>query len=139
MGHVWKLPFGKGQKFGENAPKAAQSVLGGWLFNGFTTLGSGFPIPIGWSDASSLNNAGAFGQRPDVVGNPVISNPSRSLWYNPKAFANPTPYNFGNYGRDGGDLRGPSFFTRTGAWARRPGSRRRWPGRRLVLEFRVEG
>jgi hypothetical protein len=139
VGHVWKLPFGKGQKFGENAPKAAQAVLGGWLFNGFTTVGSGFPVPINWGDASSLNNAGAFGQRPDVVGNPVISNPSRSLWYNPQAFANPTPYNFGNYGRDGGDLRGPSFFSAD--WSLGKEARFKTPLAReaTTLEFRVEG
>jgi hypothetical protein len=139
LGHVWKLPFGKGQKYGTDAPAVVQALLGGWLFNGFTTVGSGFPIGINWGDGSSLNNAGAFGQRPDVVGNPVLSNPSRSLWYNPKAFANPLPYNFGNYGRDGGDLRGPSFFSAD--WSLGKEVRFKTPLAREAtsLEFRVEG
>jgi hypothetical protein len=58
-----------------------------------------------------LNVGGAFGQRPDLVGDPRIANPTRTKWFNPTAFANPQPYNFGNYGRNGGDLRGPSFWS----------------------------
>jgi hypothetical protein len=138
VGHVWKLPFGKGEKFGQNAPAVAQALFGGWLFNGFTTLGSGYPVSINWSDTSSLNNAGAFGQRPDLVGNPVLPNPSRALWYNPQAFANPKPYNFGNYGRNGGDLRGPNFFSAD--WSLGKEVRFKTPLAReaTILEFRAE-
>jgi hypothetical protein len=109
IGHVWELPYGSGRRYGSSAPAVAKAVLGGWSFNGVTTAYSGFPVSILWGDGSSLNST--FGQRPDLVGDPRIDNPSRTRWFNPAAFANPRPYNWGNYGRNGGDLRGPSFFT----------------------------
>jgi hypothetical protein len=111
LGHVWQLPYGSGQRWGSNAHPVAKAVLGGWVFNGITTGGSGWPVSITWGDGSSLNVGGAFGQRPDLVGDPRIANPTRTKWFNPTAFANPQPYNFGNYGRNGGDLRGPSFWS----------------------------
>ncbi|HEX2522956.1 MAG TPA: hypothetical protein VHP35_12615, partial [Terriglobia bacterium] len=109
IGHVWELPYGSGRRYGSSAPAVAKAVLGGWSFNGVTTAYSGFPVSIVWGDGSSLNST--FGQRPDLVGDPRVDNPTRARWFNPAAFANPRPYNWGNYGRNGGDLRGPSFFT----------------------------
>jgi len=98
VSHEWNLPYGQGQHFGGNASGVKQAVLGGWIFNGVTTLMSGLPTFIGWSDTSSLNNAGDWGQRPDLVGNPTNGIPA-GLWYNPAAFADPTPYNYGNNDR----------------------------------------
>lgn len=108
IGHVWEIPYGTGRKWGNDASGFAKAILGGWQFNGVTLIYSGFPIAVNWGDASSLNSN--FGQRPDVVGDPVVSNPSRGGWYSPAAFASPGEFQFGNYGRNGGELRGPSFF-----------------------------
>jgi hypothetical protein len=104
VSHEWTLPYGKGHRWGADASSAEQAVLGGWMFNGITTLMSGLPTFISWSDNSSLNST--FGQRPDLVGNPTSSIPA-GRWYNPAAFANPTPYNFGNADRV---VVGPHFF-----------------------------
>ncbi|HEX5483767.1 MAG TPA: TonB-dependent receptor [Terriglobia bacterium] len=106
VSHEWILPYGKGHRYGSTASAAKQAVLGGWVFNGITTLMSGLPTFISWSDTSSLNNGGDFGQRPDLVGNPLQNIPA-GLWYNPAAFANPAPYNFGNADRV---VVGPHFF-----------------------------
>ena len=113
VSHIWNLPYGKGLRFGANASPVAQAILGGWVFNGVTSVMSGIPVGISWSDASSLNNAGEFGQRPDLVGNPLKNIPA-GLWYNPAAFANPAPCTtsgptcgFGNY--DSGSIIGPGF------------------------------
>ena len=111
LGHVWRLPYGSGQRWGSGAPAVPKAILGGWVFNGITTGASGWPISVNWGDGSSLNVGGQFGQRPDLIGDPRISNPTRAQWFNPAAFANPKPYNFGNYGRNGGDLRGPAFWS----------------------------
>jgi len=111
LAHVWHLPYGSGQKWGSSASGLQKAILGGWTFNGITTMMSGFPIGINWSDNSSLNSN--FGQRPDVISSPAKNVPP-GLWYNPAAFQNPGirgPYLFGNYGRDPGDLRGPGWFT----------------------------
>jgi hypothetical protein len=111
LAHVWHLPYGSGQKWGSSASGLQKAILGGWTFNGITTVMSGFPIGINWSDNSSLNSN--FGQRPDVISSPAKNVPP-GLWYNPAAFQNPGirgSYLFGNYGRDPGDLRGPGWFT----------------------------
>lgn len=108
LAHEWRLPYGKDQHWGSNAPAIAQAVVGGWVFNGITTVMSGLPVFIGWSDTSSLNNGGDFGQRPDLVGDPMKNIPAGRV-YNPAAFANPALYQFGNY--DSGSVTGPSFFS----------------------------
>jgi hypothetical protein len=45
---------------------------------------------------------------PNVVGNPKLSNPTLTEWFNPAAYTNPAPGTFGNSGRN--TLIGPSFF-----------------------------
>jgi hypothetical protein len=105
VSHEWNLPYGRGQRWGGRAAPAKQAVLGGWVFNGITTVMSGLPTFISWSDNSSLNSN--FGQRPDLVGDPLKNIPA-GRWYNPAAFVNPTPYNFGNNDRV---IVGPNFFS----------------------------
>jgi len=106
LAHQWHLPYGKGLHWGSNAGGAQQAVLGGWVFDGITSVMSGNPVFIGWSDTSSLNNGGDYGQRPNIVGNPMKNVPA-GLWYNPAAFADPSLYQFGNY--DSGSIVGPMF------------------------------
>jgi len=106
LAHQWNLPYGKGLRWGSTAGGVQQAVLGGWVFDGITSVMSGLPVFIGWSDTSSLNNGGDYGQRPDIVGNPLKNIPA-GLWYNPAAFANPALYQFGNY--DSGSIVGPMF------------------------------
>jgi hypothetical protein len=106
VSHEWTLPYGNGHRYGATSSAVKQAVLGGWVFNGVTTVMSGLPTFISWSDTTSLNNSGDFGQRPNLVGNPLQNIPP-GLWYNPAAFADPTPYNFGNADRV---VVGPHFF-----------------------------
>ncbi len=106
LAHQWTLPYGKGAHWGSSAGTVQQAVLGGWVFDGITTVMSGSPVFISWSDTSSLNNGGDYGQRPDIVGNPLQNIPA-GRWYNPAAFANPGLYKFGDY--DSGSIVGPMF------------------------------
>jgi hypothetical protein len=140
LAHVWHLPYGNGQRWGSTAPGWQKALLGGWTFNGITTLMSGFPIGINWSDNSSLNVGGDFGQRPDVVGSPAKNIPP-GLWYNPAAFRNPGlrgPYLFGNYGRDPGDLRGPGWMTADWAFWKEFSFKTPLSPENTVLQFRWE-
>ncbi len=73
---------------------------------------SGQPLtPYLSTDNSNTGNTGGnFGlDRPNVVGNPAIANPSAQEWFNTAAFAVPPQYTWGNAGRD--ILRGPGSFT----------------------------
>jgi hypothetical protein len=141
MSHVWNLPYGKGQRWGSTASPVLRGILGGWVFNGVTSIMSGLPNFITWNDTSSLNNAGDFGQRPDQVGNPLKNIPP-GLAYNPAAFANPAPCTTGGptcgFGNYGGTFPGPGFAAAN--WALWKTFRFKTPLARedTTLEFRIE-
>lgn len=110
MMHTFELPYGRGRHFGSNAPRIVDAVLGGWKFDGVTTVESGLAFSAGDSNGSTLN--ADFGQRPDVVlGTPLYpTNQNRYLWFNPAHFATPPVCCvWGNAGA--GTLRGPGLFT----------------------------
>ena len=78
--------------------------VGNWAIATILTATSGVPYDIGISgDIANTGNAGccSYGyERLDVVGDPKLSNPSPSEWFNPAAFQAPAEYTFGNLGRD---------------------------------------
>jgi hypothetical protein len=84
--HTLELPYGRGRRFGSNAPGFLQWSLGGWKFDGFTTVESGLAISPTDSNNSTLN--ADFGQRPNrLPGVPLYpAVQSRTLWFNPDAF-----------------------------------------------------
>jgi hypothetical protein len=83
----------------------------GMQIQGITVMHSGQPFtPILRFDNSNTGNTGgttAGSDRPNVVGDPELSNPSADAWFNTKAFAIAAPYTFGNAGRN--SLRGPGY------------------------------
>ena len=75
----------------------------GFEARGITTLQSGQPFtPILRFDNSNTGNSGGiFGSdRPDVLRNPKLSNPSPERWFDTSAFAIAPPYHFGDAGRN---------------------------------------
>jgi hypothetical protein len=112
VSHLWQVPYGKGLRWGANANGAKKAVLGGWMFNGVTTVESGFPFSPNSSRQDNLN--GEFGQRPDVVPgvnpNDVSGGRTRDHWYNPAAFDTSFPCcRWGNAGRS--TMRGPGYVS----------------------------
>jgi hypothetical protein len=101
----YELPFGKG-KAHLNRGGIGSWVLGGWQINGIFSARSGsvFTPNINFDNA----NVGGGSQRPNVVGNPVLSNPTVGEWFNTNAFAVSDPFTYGNAGRN--SLRGPGFW-----------------------------
>jgi hypothetical protein len=93
---VYDLPFGKGNRLGANWSKKLSVIAGGWQLSNILLLQTGpfltAYIPSGDADPSGTGAGVLFGrdQRPDLVGNPVPSNRSRSQWFNPQAFACPS-------------------------------------------------
>jgi hypothetical protein len=94
---TYELPFGPGKALGRNLHGVAAKLAGGWNINGLLSLSTGFPFTVGL--ATPVANTGTS-SRPNCIGNPVLSNPSPSLWFNTAAFATPALYSFGNCGRD---------------------------------------
>jgi hypothetical protein len=105
MEATYQLPFGKGKQFVNHGPFAY--VVGGWQVNAIGEANSGRPIVLSASnDPANIGNTQTTYARPDIIGNPVVSHPSRAAWFNTAAFAQPV-YSYGNAGR--GLFRNPPF------------------------------
>ena len=99
---VYELPFGRGKQFG------------GWQISAIAHVHSNVPFtPVLAFDNADVQSL-LTSERPDVVGNPykgICPNGSRvgtpSCWFNPSAFALPSPGDFGSAGRN--ILRGPAY------------------------------
>ncbi len=96
---TYELPYGRSRRYGSNIPRLLDYALGGWQTAGIFTVQGGFPFSVTES-ADPSNTSGGFDYRPDVVGNPKISNQSIQQWFNPSAFRRPAAYTFGNAGRN---------------------------------------
>lgn len=100
-GYTWELPFGRNRWYG------------GWQTNGIWTFQTGRPFTVAL--LGELDNSGTgrsslgFGanDRPNVLRNPALDNPSPERWFDTSAFVIPTKGTFGNAGRN--ILTGPSL------------------------------
>jgi len=100
---VWDIPVRRGKPVGGNMHPVADALIGGWTFSPIYLYSSGSPLTFGVPGATLGNG---WGTRPNLVGNPSISNPSPTLWFNPAALVAPPAYQFGSSGI--GILTGPS-------------------------------
>jgi len=111
---VYELPFGHGRQFELHGP--LDQIAGGWRVSSIFQWHSGTPFtPVIQSSVAEgvdpgLDSSFSAGSTlyPNVVGNPKVSNPTLTEWFNPAAYANPAPGTFGSSGRN--TLIGPSFF-----------------------------
>ncbi|WP_162179847.1 TonB-dependent receptor [Bryobacter aggregatus] len=96
IAYTYALPFGRGHRWLTNG--IASQVLGGWEFNGITTLQSGFPLTV--TTAQNQCQCGAI-NRPNVSRSPVLSSDKRSVnqWFDTGAFSIPAQFTIGNAGR----------------------------------------
>ncbi|MEZ5355495.1 MAG: TonB-dependent receptor [Bryobacteraceae bacterium] len=111
ISYVWELPFGKGKRFLDSAPAAAEFLLGGWQVNGITTFAAGQPIVIGnavptTSGASRPNNNGRSAAKSGRIQDRL------NEYYDRSAFFAPDPFGFGSSPRTLPDVRsdGPQNF-----------------------------
>ncbi len=102
---IYELPFGHGRKFLNSASRAKDLLIGGWQISlvGYEATGQ-FLTPL-WcgNDPTGTGYSGDTSPgfvciRPDIIGNPHLSNPSVNAWYNVNAYASPAPGHFGNAG-----------------------------------------
>ena len=96
INYVYDLPFGKGQRFLSSLPGAAEKLIGGWQLAGISYLMTGDPYSVTFTSTT----LGWPSSRADIVGNPTVSNPSLTQWFNPAAFAVPQPFLYGNSARN---------------------------------------
>lgn len=82
--------------------RAASLALSGWELSGIATAMSGQPMTAQLSFDNSRTGDSGAGDRPDLVPgksqNPILGSPDQ--WFDPTAFARPTPGFYGNLGRN---------------------------------------
>jgi hypothetical protein len=108
VSYIYELPFGRGRHFGANTPAAVNWALGGWQFNGITTVQSGTPLSFGASNVSGLGSpaewASTNGQSPVIEGG---VHDRLNKYFNTAAFFQPAPFTFGNLSPYISNLRTP--------------------------------
>lgn len=112
VSYSYALPFGKGRPYLHDNGWVS-TALGGWETYGIVTVQSGRPFTVAL--LSEIDNSGTgrsilgFGanDRPNVAGNPELSNPTTDQWFNTSAFAFPALGTFGDAGRN--MLDGPGY------------------------------
>jgi Carboxypeptidase regulatory-like domain/TonB dependent receptor-like, beta-barrel len=99
ISYLYELPFGKGHKFGANAPGLLDAIIGGWQFNGITNFQSGTPLTI-----TANNTAGLFNPltRPNTNGkDPNLSgkvDERLNKYFDTSVYSQPAAFIFGNVG-----------------------------------------
>ena len=102
---VYELPFGRGRQFGSTWNRFTNGVLGDWSFAPIFTVSTGLPLNI--TVNGNPSNTGSGVDRPNVVGNWQLANPSVREWFNTAAFVANAPYTYGDAGRN--IIRGPGL------------------------------
>lgn len=110
---VYELPFGRGRQFALHG--VLDQIAGGWRVSSLFQWHGGVPFtPVIQSSIAGgidpgLTPAFSAGSTlyPEQIGNPVVSNPSHTKWFDPAAFANPDVGTFGSVHRN--TLTGPGF------------------------------
>ena len=91
-------------------PWAREKWFGGWQLSGIGYYRTGYPFTPGQTQGILSTTVGGTGQRPNVVGNWELSDPTIEKWFDPAAFKPPTDTT-GTYGDAGRNImRGPNQF-----------------------------
>jgi len=130
VSYSYALPFTR-------AEGLAAKLVNGWETFGIVTLQTGRPFTVAL--LPEIDNSGTgrsilgFGanDRPNLVGNPELSNQSTSQWFNTAAFVFPAPGTFGNAGRN--ILEGPGFQSVNASLVKNTNF-----SERVKLQFRAE-
>jgi hypothetical protein len=108
-----ELPFGRGKRFGTDASKGLDYIIGGWQFNTNAWIYSGQHLNVDYRDAGQDRDVAP--NRPDVTGDITAGGGTKEKWFNAtpigtsgSAFSRPAKGTFGNMER--GSLIGPGFW-----------------------------
>jgi hypothetical protein len=97
LSYLYEIPVGRDRRFFADAPAWVNAVIGGWQFNGITTLQAGTPLSI-----TANNTAGIFGARtqPNSTGaDPRLDGPVEerlNRYFDTSVYSQPAAFQFGN-------------------------------------------
>jgi hypothetical protein len=99
---TWELPVGRGHAAFRNISPLTEEFVGGWSLSGIATLQTGFPFSpqLGYNPTGNgdTRNPARPALNPNFNGK--LYPKTVNQWFNPNAFAAPTPGTFGNAARD---------------------------------------
>jgi hypothetical protein len=105
VSYSYALPFGTGKRW-LSSGGAAAAIFGDWESFGIITLQSGRPFTVALQTTLDNSNTGFANlgfngnDRPNLVGDPKLSNPTPERWFNTAAFVTPPFGSFGTAGRN---------------------------------------
>jgi hypothetical protein len=97
ISYLYEIPIGRDRRFFSGVSPLVNTIIGGWQFNGITTLQAGTPLSI-----TANNTAGIFGARtqPNNNGNdPRLSGSVEDRLdkaFDTSVYSQPAPFTFGN-------------------------------------------
>jgi hypothetical protein len=97
ISYLYELPFGRNRRFGSGVSPLVNAFIGGWQFNGITTIQSGTPLSI-----TASNTAGIFGARTQPNNNgqdPRLEGPVEDRlgrYFDTSVYSQPPNFTFGN-------------------------------------------
>jgi hypothetical protein len=101
---IWDLPWGSHRS--RSLHGVAGALANDWTATTIVTLQSGIPIAV--TQTTNFNAFAGFGvQRPNLVGDPNLSDPSPTQWFNTAAFAAAPQFTIGSASRN--PVRGPAY------------------------------
>ena len=109
--YIWELPFGRGRSYLREG--ALAHVLGGWRLSGLANVRSGRPFTVAANgNSTALGGArggGLVSAFADCLRDGSLPSDERTIdrWFDPTAYAQPTPARLGTCGRN--TLRGPNL------------------------------
>lgn len=94
---LYDVPIGRGRALGIQN-KVLNAIVGEWQINSILTVRSGQPF----TPALGTSTANTGAARPNRIADGNLPSDRRSIgnWFDKTAFVAPTPYNFGNAGRN---------------------------------------
>jgi hypothetical protein len=108
---IYEIPVGRGRHFGRGMSKLANLLVGGWEISGIYTLQTGMFLTPFWSGDDPVgifyttSDPASITIRPNILKNPSNGPHTIARWFDPNAFAPPSPGQFGTSAK--GVVKGP--------------------------------
>jgi hypothetical protein len=100
LSYIYAFPFGRGKRFGSQAPTVVDLILGGWQINGLTTISTGTPVDTSLGFDNAGTGGGGGDDRPNQRCNPNDGPKTPLQWFKTNCFTLGPAGQYGNAGRN---------------------------------------
>ena len=111
---VYELPVGKGKRFGANASKLVNSIIGGWQISGLWRWSTGYPFDVyafnNWATNWDLESYGVLNGPKPKTGQFKVNGNTPNVFQDPSAALSAFRYSLPGESGQRNELRGPGSF-----------------------------